>query len=375
MNHTTKYVGLDVSKSKIAVAVADTGREEPRYVGMITNSPEAVRKLVKRLGDKENLRVCYEAGPTGYGLYRLFMGMDIKCEVIAPSLIPQQPGQRVKTDKRDALRLAKLYRAGELTPIYVPTEEDEALRDLVRAREDATEDLLRAKHRLDKYLLRHEIKPPSGIKKWSKGYRHWMDTLTLDGRLSQVVFQEYLHTLKEIELRLQRLEQEIEEQAHTGHHAPTILALQTLRGVADITSTALVAEIGSFKRFQSPKNLMAYAGLVPSEYSSGDLRIQGKITKTGNRHVRKLLIESAWHYLRQPAVKGQLAKRQEGQPPGILAISWKAQQRLHKKFHRLMSRGKPSGKAVVSVARELAGFIWAIARELDDSQSSSTLSA
>lgn len=366
MKDTLKYVGLDVSKEKIAVAVADAGREEPRYWGMIPNTPEAVRSLMKKIGNEKNLRVCYEAGPTGYGLYRLFMTLNIECEVIAPSLIPQKPGQRVKTDRRDAIRLAQLYRAGELTPIYVPKEEDEALRDLVRAREDAKEDVLRAKHRLMKYLLRYDIKPPIGITKWTKAYRHWLDTLTLDSKLSQVVFQEYLHTLKENEMRMERLEKEIEEQARTGYHAPVILALQTLRGVADITSTGLVAEIGCFKRFSSPKQLMAYAGLVPSEYSSGETRLQGKITKTGNRHVRTLLIEAAWHYLRQPVVKGQLAKRQEGQPPTIQAISWKAQTRLHKKFHRLMSRGKPSGKAVVAFARELTGFIWAITQEIEN---------
>lgn len=366
MNDTTKYVGLDVSKDKIAVAVADEGRSKPRYIGMIPYTVEAIRKLIKKLGDTEHLRVCYEAGVTGYGLYRLLTSLDIKCEVIAPSLIPQKPGDRVKTDKRDALNLAKLYRAGELTPIYVPTEDDEALRDLVRAREDVKEDELRAKHRLTKFLLRHEIKPPQGTRKWTKKYWDWLDKLKFERVASRVTYQEYLQQLKEIQQRLKLFEKEIESQAKEGVHAPMIQVLMTLRGVAAITATSLVAEIGSFQRFLTPKQFMAYTGLVPSESSSGPLRKQGNITKTGNRHVRRLLIEAAWSYRYQPAVKGKLKKRQEGQPTNILGISWKAQNRLHNKYFRLMSRGKESGKAIAATARELAGFVWAVAHEAEN---------
>jgi transposase len=366
MKDNTKYVGLDVSKEKIAVAIADEGRSEPIYYGMISNTPEDIRKLVNKLGDPKQLRVCYEAGPTGYGIYRFLLGLGTECEVIAPSLIPQKPGERVKTDRRDALKLAKLHRAGELTPIYVPTEDDEALRDLVRAREDVKEDELRAKHRLVKFLLRNEITPPRDIKKWTKKYWEWLDKLSFDRTSSQVVYTEYLHQLKEIQLRLKRFEEEIENQATEGVHAPMIQALQVLRGVAAITATSLVAEIGSFKRFQTPKQLMAYTGLVPSESSSGEVRKQGKITKTGNRHVRRLLIESAWSYRYQPAVKGKLLKRQEGHPPSILGISWKAQNRLHKRYFRLLGRGKPAGKAITAIARELAGFIWAISQQIEE---------
>ncbi len=366
MKDTIKFVGLDVSKEKIAVAIAEEGREEPRYFGMIPHTPEAVKKLIKKLGDTETLRVCYEAGPTGYPLYRLLLTLGVHCDVIAPSLIPKRPGERIKTDRRDSIRLAQLYRAGELTSIYVPTPEDEALRDLVRCREDAKEDELRAKHRLSKFLLRNNIQPPSGVNKWTVKYRRWLDTLKFKSSKLQVVFQEYYHQIKELEQRILRLEEEIRVQATVGVHAPTIQALQALRGVALITATSLVAEIGSFKRFSTPNKLMAYVGLIPSEYSSGESRRQGKITKTGNRHVRRLLVEAAWSYRYQPSVKGELQKRQAGQSPTIQAISWKAQNRLHKKYYRLISRGKEGGKAITAVARELAGFIWAITQELEE---------
>jgi len=366
MKDTIKFIGLDVSKEKIAVAIAEQGYGEARYYGMIPNTPEAIRKLVKKMGEPHTLRVCYEAGPTGYPLYRLLTKMDVHCDVIAPSLIPQRPGERIKTDRRDSLRLAQLYRAGELTSIYVPTSEDEALRDLVRCREDAKEDQLRAKHRLSKFLLRYNIHPPSGVNKWTVKYFRWLDTLKFESSKLRVVFQEYYHQIKEIEQRIQRLEEEIKLQSTEGVHAPTIQALQALRGVALITATSIAAEIGSFKRFANAKQFMAYVGLIPSEYSSGESRKQGKITKTGNRHVRRLLVESAWSYRYQPAVKRELKRRLEGQPPEIQSISWKAQNRLHKKYYRLLARGKESGKAITAVARELAGFIWAVTQELEE---------
>lgn len=366
MKYNTKYVGLDVSKEKVAVAIADEGRGEPRYFGMIKNTPENLRKLVRKLTkDETELKFCYEAGPTGYGIYRLLTSLEIECDVIAPSLIPQKPGDRVKTDRRDALRLAQLHRAGELTPIYVPTEDDEILRDLVRAREAAKEDELRAKHRLSKFLLRRDVHPPKGIKTRTVAYREWRDALSFDSSTLNIVFQEYRQHLVEIEQRVQRLENEIEKQAEEGYHSPMIQALKTLRGVATITATAIVAEIGSFRRFKKAGHFMAYTGLVPSESSSGEIRKQGKITKTGNQHVRWLLIESAWSYRYIPVVKGALKKRQENQPASINTISWKAQQRLNQKYYRLLGKGKAPGKAVTAVARELAGFIWAIAQEIE----------
>lgn len=364
MKSTLKYVGLDVSKEKISVAIADEGREKPRHWGYIPHTPEAIRKLVKKLGDPQYLRFCYEAGPTGYPLYRQFLAMDIHCEVIAPSLIPQQPGKKIKTDKRDAIRLAQLYRAGELVSVYVPTPEDEALRDLVRAREDAKEDELRVKNRLTKFLLRHNIYPPKDVgKNWSKKYRAWLDTLTLKYKPAQLTFQEYYHQLHELEQRIERYEKEIKTQASEGVHASTIQALQSLRGIALLTAVSLAAEIGSFSRFPKPGQLMGYIGLVPSESSSGSVRYQGEMTKTGNRHVRRLLIEAAWSYRYKPAVKGDLKKRLDGLPPEFHAISWKAQNRLHTKYYRLISRGKEKGKAVAAIARELAGFIWAVMQE------------
>jgi transposase len=366
MKDTIKYVGLDVSKEKIAVAIAEEGREEPRYWGMISHTPEAVKKLMKKLGDPESLRVCYEAGPTGYPLYRLLLTMGIRCSVIAPSLIPKRPGERIKTDRRDSIRLAQLYRAGELISIYVPTPEDEALRDLVRCREDAKEDELRVKHRLSKFLLRNDIKPPSGVNKWTDKYFKWLDTLKFENSSLRVTFQEYYHHLKELKQRILRLEEEIQVHSSEGVHAKKIQALQSLRGVALITASSIVAEIGSFKRFTTPRQFMAYVGLIPSEYSSGESRRLGQITKTGNRHVRRLLVESAWSYRYQPSVKGKLQRRQSGQSPTILAISWKAQNRLHKKYHRLLSRGKEKSKTVTAVARELAGFIWAVMQEVED---------
>ncbi|MEI3600276.1 MULTISPECIES: IS110 family transposase [unclassified Oceanobacillus] len=366
MKNTTKYVGLDVSKEEIAVAIANEGREKPRYYGMIPNTPEAIRKLVNKLGDIEYLKVCYEAGPTGYGIYRFLMSLGVECEVIAPSLIPKKPGDRVKTDRRDALQLASLYRAGELTTVYVPSEEDEILRDLVRAREDVKEDLLRAKHRLTKLLLRRNINPPPSVKrKWTTRYREWLNSLTFESSTLNLVFQEYYHQVTELEQRKQRLEKQIQYEAEKGFHAPIIQALQVLRGISVLTATGLAAEVASFLRFGKAGQFMAFGGLVPSEESSGPLRKQGGITKTGNKHIRWLLIESAWSYRYKPAVRGELKKRQEGQPASITAISWKAQQRLHQKYQRLISKGKPPGKAITAVARELAGFVWAIAKEIE----------
>lgn len=365
MQNTTKYVGLDVSKELIAVAVADTGRGAPRSLGNIENTPEAIRKLMKKIGDNTDLEVCYEAGPTGYGLYRQLKKMGISCMVVAPSLIPKRQGDRVKTDRRDALRLAQLLRSGELTAVWVPGEEDEALRDLVRARQDAKEDLLRARHRLSKFLLRNGLCAPSGVRNWSTKHQLWLNTLKWEHRAQQITFQEYGHQIDEIEARIKRLEQEMHVQATESSHAPVIQALQTLRGVAEVTAMTLVAEVGEFSRFQSPKQLMAYAGLVPREYSSGSSRWQGGITKTGNTHVRFAVVESAWSYRYKPALKGALRKRQEGQSPQAQMIAWKAQDRLHRKYFKMISRGKDSGVAVVAVARELLGFIWAIACQVE----------
>ena len=360
MDRITRFVGLDTSKASIAVGIADEGRERGQYWGAIENAPEKVRRLMQNLGPKEELLVCYEAGPMGYGLQRQLTRMGIRCVVVAPALIPKRPGDRVKTDRRDAVRLAELLRAGELTPVWVPGEEDEALRDLVRAREDAVADRLRARHRLSKFLLRHEVRPPAKTRAWTVAHRTWLDGLKLPGSTG-VVFQEYLHAIDEITGRIERLESEIHEVAAGSAHAPVIQALQALRGVQEVTAATLVAEVGEFSRFRHPTQLMAYAGLVPSEYSTGVTRRQGGITKTGNAHLRRVTIESAWAYRHQPSLKGALLHRQEGQSAQVRDVAWRAQVRLHKKYIGLIMRGKGGGVTTAAVARELLGFAWAIA--------------
>ncbi len=367
MQDVTKFVGLDVSKDTVAVAIAEEGRDAPRYYGQILNTPEAIRNLIFKLNETDcRIRACYEAGPTGYGLHRFLTALGVECSVVAPSLIPKRAGDRIKTDRRDALRLSQLYRAGELTPIYIPTENDEALRDLVRAREVVKSDQLRARHHLAKFLLRHEITPPSHIKrKWTKIYHKWLDTLKFDILAMKIVFEEYVHTLVEIELRLERLDQAIHSEAITSEHAPIIEALQTLRGVKETTAVTLVAEVGTFKRFANPRDFMGYTGLIPSEYSSGASRKQGSITKTGNTHIRRILVEAAWSYRHQPGLKGDILKRQEGQDPAVQRQAWKAQTRLHLKYTRMAAKGKPQGKVTTAVARELAGFVWAIAMGIE----------
>lgn len=369
MKDSMKFVGLDVHAESIQVGVADQGREQGRSWGMIEYRPEAVRKLMQRLGPPQQLLVCYEAGPTGYGLYRQFTEMGIDCMVVAPSLIPSRPGDKIKTDRRDAVRLAELLRANELTPVRVPDEDDEALRDLIRAREDAKQDLQRARQRVLKFLLRHDRRRPDHLKNnWTKKHREWLDGLRFERSSEQLVFQEYLHAIDEIESRLERYSEAIHQHATQSPHTPVIQALQTLRGVAEVTATGIVAEIQNFSRFRSPAQLMSYAGLVPREHSSGGRRRQGGITKTGNAHLRRLVIEAAWSYRHRPALREALKRRQAGQPPKIQAIAWRAQHRLHQKYVNLARRSKPKPQAITAVARELLGFIWEIACEVERMQ-------
>jgi len=371
MSISKKFIGLDVSKSKIAVAIAEEGREEARYWGTISHTKEQVVKLMHRLRNTEEvaLEVCYEAGPTGYVLYRWLLEMDIPCTIVAPSLIPKRAGDRVKTDKRDALRLAQLFRAGELTSIYVPTPEDEALRDLIRAREDAKEDLNRHKQRLGKFLLRHQLTDPKGSKPWSHAYEVWLDTLKFPHDCQRLAFEEYRQAIWETKERIKRYDQEIERQAETHPtQAPLIQALQALRGVQVLTATTIASEMIHAPRFPSPTHFMSYCGLVPSERSTGDSRRQGSITKAGNAHLRRVLVESSWSYRYSPAIKKKMRERISGLPPQIQAIAWEAQHRLHKKYKRMMRMGKPKGTIMVAIARELAGFVWAIATEMENMQ-------
>ena len=363
-----KYIGLDVSKSKIAVAIADEGRQEARYWGVIEHTEAAVRKLMQKLRTTEDtvLEVCYESGPTGNVLYRWLLTMDISCAIVAPSLVPQRAGDRVKTDKRDAIRLAHLFRAGELTSIYIPSPEDEAFRDLVRAREDAKEDVNRHKQRLGKFLLRNQLSPPDGARPWTLRYEEWLDTLRFPDDCKRSVFEEYRQTIRETQERIKRYEKEIERQAksESQSQSPLIQALQVLKGVAVVTAATLASEIFDITRFPSAASFMSYCGLVPSESSSGASRWQGNITKAGNAHLRRVLIESAWHYRHPPGVRRKLKERMPDLSPQLQSIAWEAQCRLYKKFKRLQSRGKHHGCVVTSIARELAGFVWAIAQEL-----------
>jgi transposase len=356
-----KYVGLDVHKRTIAVAVADEGRGEVRTYGTITNSPEAVAKLVKQVGPAERLVCCYEAGPCGYGLQRQLVGLGAACTVVAPSLIPTRPGDRVKTDRRDAVKLARLLRSGELTAIWVPDAEHEALRDLSRAREAARDTRHQARQQLRALLLRLGMEIPSGTRPWTQRYWSWLREVHLEQPLQQLVLVDAIETVEAGTARLQRLEQQLRQAATVGRHAPLIAALQSLRGVGVITAVTLVAELGDLGRFPTARPLMAYLGLVPSEHSSGGSQRRGRITKAGNSHARHVLVQAAWHYRHRPNLTAALKKRQDGQPEAVTDVAWRAQERLHARYRTLAGR-KGRQKAVIAVARELAGFVWALAR-------------
>jgi transposase len=360
-----RFVGLDVHADTIAVAVAEEGGEV-RSLGSIPNRLESVRKMIGKLAPVGTLKCCYEAGPTGYVLYWQLIQMGVACEVIAPSLIPKKAGDRVKTDRRDAEKLARCYRAGELTAVWVPDEAHEALRDLVRAREAAKKDQLRHRHRLGKFLLRHGKRPTDAGEAWTQKYVNWIrihvrfDQPALDATLAH-----YLEEVAHIAERIAKLEQAIDEavaQAPPEIRA-VIEALQALRGVAQTTAATVVCELGSLTRFQSPRQLMGYSGLVSREHSSGKSIQRGAITKTGNAHLRRVLVEAAWTYQHRPNVQGRVLRRQKSLALSEEAkrIAWKAQQRLHKRFTALAARGKNHNQAVTALARELLGFMWAIA--------------
>jgi transposase len=360
----SRYVGLDVHKETIAVAVADGSEAEPRFLGAIRNEPTTVLKLIRKLGPVERLSCCYEAGACGYGLQRQLARWGVGCVVVAPSLVPTKPGDKVKTDRRDAVKLARLLRSGDLTPVWVPDEAHEALRDLTRAREAAKQDLLRVRHRLSKLLLRLEIAPPVGVRRWSRKHRAWLGGLRLKQPLQQLVLEDALLAVDQVAERLERLTARLQPAALASPHAPLLAALQCLRGVGLITAVTLVAELGDLTRFQRPRRLMSYTGVVAREASSGGRQRRGSITKTGNAHVRSVLIEAAWHYRHPPRVGQVLKRRQKGQPKEITAIADKAQTRLHRRYYRLLARGKLPHKAVVAVGRELLGFVWAIGQQV-----------
>lgn len=366
--NVTKYLGLDTHKATVAVAVAKEGGGEPDFLGTIPNTTEAIARLVRRLGPVDNMYVCYEAGPCGYGIYRQLKEMGVACMVAAPSLIPSKPGERVKTDRRDAKKLARLLRSGELVGVWVPDEEQEAFRDLTRAREDIHEDMVRKRNQIGKFLLRHSITPPEGVKPWTCRYREWLNSVRLQQPAAVAVLREYIFALESTEAMINRLDLEIADLYKKTKLAPFIDGLQSLRGVGLITAATVVAEAGDLTRFTSAGQVMSYAGVVPSEYSSGGKGRRGAITKTGNAHVRRILIEAAWHYRKTPVVGKALKKRQEGQSERVKNISWHAQRRLNTKFRKLSGKGKLKQIAVVAVARELLGYMWSIAQEIKSSK-------
>jgi transposase len=358
------YVGLDVHKATISVALAEGGRGgEVRQVGVFENRPEILTKLVARLSaGGRRVSFCYEAGPCGYGLHRLLTGCGHDCVVVAPSLIPMKAGDRVKTDRRDALMLAKLHRAGELTPIWIPDAAHEAMRDLVRARATAGRVLSKARQHLQGFLLRHE-RIYRGTRTWTLAYRRWLTTVRFDHPAQQIVLQDYIHAVQDAEARRDRLTRQIDELLPNWSMAPVVTALQAMRGVALVVAVTIVAEVGDFRRFAKARQLMAYLGLVPSEHSSGSSVRRGGITKAGNVLARRVLIEGAWTYRMTARVSRKLHDRNEGLPPAIRDIDWKGQLRLCSRYRRLAAAGKPKVVVVTTaIAREMVGFMWAIAQ-------------
>lgn len=364
MGKFSKYVGLDTHKETIAVSIADAGGGKARYFGEVANQPSAIGKLLKRLSpDGEAVSYCYEAGPCGYGLYRQITGAGHVCAVVAPSLIPSRPGDRVKTDRRDSASLARLHRAGELTPVWVPGEEQEAMRDLTRAREDMKHLERQSKQRLNAFLLRHGQRY-MGKSKWTQAYWRWLERVRFTQPVQQLVLQEYIDTVRQQQSRVADLETEMAGALEHWQLAPVVEALMALRGCRLITAMTVVAELGDISRFDTPRQLMAFLGLVPSENSSGPRQRRGGITKTGNGHVRRVLIEAAWCY-RFPAKKSApLQRRAEKTSPAVQIIAWKSQKRLCARFRHLDRRGLLRTKISTAIARELSGFIWAIACEV-----------
>jgi transposase len=349
----TVTVALDVHRSSVRLAAvcADELLDECT----LGYDHAAVERAVSRW---PGAGVCYEAGPTGFGLYRHLVGRGIACVVVAPGLVPSRPGERVKTDPRDARRLARLHAGGLLEPIFVPSRELEAARDLVRAREDARLDRMRARQRLSKFLLRHERTMPT--KCWGVTRRAWLAKQTFEFPARQHAFDDYLQALDLVDRRIEALERELGQTAERGPWAELVARLRCLRGIDTLTALGIACEVGDFARFATAEELMAFTGLVPSERSSGERRKQGSITKAGNAHLRRLLVEAAWNARRRPQVGYRLARRQH---PAVIERAWRCQQRLHKRWRRMAARGKPNQKIAVACARELAGFVWAIATD------------
>jgi transposase len=362
MREKLRFLGLDVHAETIAVAVAEPDGEM-RSLGTIANREDSIRKLIRKLGPPEQLRACYEAGPTGFVLYWQLTQLGVECAVVAPSLVPKKPGDRVKTDRRDALKLARSHRSGDLTAVWVPDEDSEALRDLVRQREAAKQDQLRARHRLTKFLLRTGRRPPLGLKAWTERYLAWLKQVRYTQPAQEATLVDCLNEVEHMSARVKRLEEAILEVVKLAPQPmqAVIQGLQALRGVAHISAVTIASELGNISsRFESARKLMGYCGVFPSEDSSGKRIRRGGITKAGNAHLRRIVVESAWCYRHLPRVGEKLRKRHQGVPAEITEIAWKAQHRLHKRYMTLMARGKEQRKTMTAIARELLGFIWAI---------------
>lgn len=354
-----RFVGLDVHADSIAIAVAEPGRGEPALLGTIAHDYPALLKRLRRLGA---VRCCYEAGPTGFGLKRALEKDGIDCIVVAPSLVPVRSGDRVKTDRRDALRLARFLRSGDLTEVHVPSVATEAMRDLERARDDAKRAETVARQQLGKFLLRHGRRYP-GKSTWTRPHLRWLSAQRFENPAQQRVLDDYVAAVQDLGDRVARLTKSVAEMVECWELKPLVQALQALRGISLISAVVLVAEVEDFARFARATQFMAYTGLVPSEHSSGEGRRQGRITRTGNRHVRRILVESAWAYRYRPVVSELIRRRSRGVAAGVKQIAARAQVRLCGRLARMLASGKPPNKAITAVARELAGFVWSIARQ------------
>jgi transposase len=361
MTATIRYAGLDVHKDSTVIAMAEASGGEAKVWGRVASDPIAVEHALAQLGGPSRVRACYEAGPTGYGLVRRLRAAGYTCDVVAPSLVPRDR-RRVKTDYRDAVRLAHFLRSGDLTTVVVPDAATEAIRDLVRARDAAKRAERVVRHQLDKFLLRH-ARVWSGKTKWTQTYLAWVRTQRFEYSALTMTFEDALAAVEAAGERVGRLSAAIDEATAMWSGGPLVRAFQAFRGIHTVTAATLAAEIGDFARFTHPRQLMAYLGLVPSEHSSGLSRRQGPITRTGNGHVRRVLVEAAWSYRMRAQLSKAIAARNEGVAEGVRAIAWKAQKRLHKRYLRLILRGKSKQEVVVAVARELAGFLWAAARQ------------
>jgi transposase len=364
-NHSI-FIGMDVHKNSIDIAIAEQGREgRVRHYGKIDGTLAALDKVVRKLVSKgSQLHFVYEAGPCGYQIYRHLSAQGLDCAVVAPSRIPKQSGNQIKNDRRDALMLARSHRSGDLTAVYVPRAEDEAIRDLTRAREDAKSDERKSKQRLLAFLLRSGIRYTGGSP-WSKAHMRWLSDIKMPHRSQQVVLQEYIDTVNQCKQRVERLTEQLQQILPEWQLFPIVQALQSMRGVSTIVAATTVAEVGDLKRFQTPSELMSYLGLVPSEHSSGQKIKRGSITKAGNGHVRRVLTEAAWSYHLPARVSRALLKRQEDLPEPVCEIAWKAQLRLCSRYRRLWNKGKAKQVVVTAIARELCGFMWAIANEIE----------